>query len=341
MLLTEKSSASHYSPRKMARATRPVLHMDTGFQTNFPPTRTSSITNRGVWAAQVHVSDDPSKKESLTEVFSFYKQYFTELKAKYHSKLKEYSSKDLYAQSVDKVHKAMAQWEEFLADCWSQALGRTSQDAPSLPIQDDYSALVETLVKDAERMMANSKWKPVSEKDGISVWKMYLDSHPEPNGHKYPLVKAQGIIDGSPEEVLEMMVDSSRVKEYNKFSNGRDDLQILDPSTKVVWNRTWPPLCKQPHDFCSVLHARRLPGEGWLMVTKAAEHPGAPAGKGYKRSKILLGVSVMKPVPGQPKKTELTTYNHVYSAGIPVLIADKVSVKTAADFITNVNRAFA
>jgi len=304
------------------------------------------IANRGPWAAMVHIGDPPRKV--LDDFFSVYHNYFLELKAflkaNYLPKLKENPmivkgserSKLLYTQSKDKVQRVIVQWEEF----WAHSMGRTNQIGSSISLNSDCSGLVEALVKDAERMMANSKWKPVSGKGGVNVWKMYLSNHPEPNGHKYPLVKAQGIVDASPEEVLEMMVDSSRIKEYNKFSKGRDDLQVLDQNTKVVWNRTWPPLCKRPHDFCSVMHTRRLADNSFIMVTKATEHPRAPVSKAYQRSKILLGVSVMRPIPGDAHKTQLTTYNHVVSAGIPVLIADKVSVKTAADFIVNVNEAF-
>lgn len=36
-------------------------------------------------------------------------------------------------------------------------------------------------------------------------------------GYKYPCVKARGIIDGSAEEVMGMIVDSTRVSEYNRF----------------------------------------------------------------------------------------------------------------------------
>ena len=35
-------------------------------------------------------------------------------------------------------------------------------------------------------------------------------------GYKYPCVKARGIIDGSAEDVMGMIVDSTRVSEYNR-----------------------------------------------------------------------------------------------------------------------------
>lgn len=36
-------------------------------------------------------------------------------------------------------------------------------------------------------------------------------------GHKYPCVKARGIIEGSAAEVMGMIVDSTRVLEYNRW----------------------------------------------------------------------------------------------------------------------------
>mmetsp|Transcript_14151 Transcript_14151/g.18532 ORF Transcript_14151/g.18532 Transcript_14151/m.18532 type:complete len:377 (+) Transcript_14151:186-1316(+) len=356
------AEASHFSPWILTRAattvgsskriSNQIKSQEDQYLRNF--------SNRGAWAAVVHIQKpkEDTTKISLSsvilssrtkELLSQYQNYLKDLTLRYHNKVVDYSSSllhrsELYAKSVEyskdiidrsklKVQEVLEQWEGYWADWWGENV-----DAETGMPKQGLLADLASLYLEAEQMIQERGWRAVIEKNGIQVWKMYLPSSRE--GSEYPLVKATGVIDAPPEKVLEMMIDSQRVKEYNKFSKGRDDLEVINDNTKIVWNRTWPPLCTKPHDFCSLLHFKRLEDASLLMITKATEHPGAPVCPSFQRSKILLGISIMKPLQGNPQKTELTTYNHVVSKGIPIMIADKVSVKTAADFINNVNKAF-
>lgn len=52
----------------------------------------------------------------------------------------------------------------------------------------------------------------------LSLGADLLYSHDQDEyGYKYPCVKARGIIDGSAAEVMGMIVDSTRVLEYNRW----------------------------------------------------------------------------------------------------------------------------
>ncbi|CAM9484300.1 unnamed protein product [Scytosiphon promiscuus] len=138
-----------------------------------------------------------------------------------------------------------------------------------------------------------------------------------------------------------MIVDSTRVLEYNRYSRGRTDIEHLGPHTKIVWNKAQPPLSKKLHDFCTLMHMQPLDDEegSFMLITRATEHPKAPLLDGHVRSEILLGVTILRPAGGDPNRTEMTTVNHIVSNGVPVMIADRVSTKNAIDFIQNVEIA--
>lgn len=58
------------------------------------------------------------------------------------------------------------------------------------------------------------------------------------------------------DRVMDLILDNGRVREYNRYSHpdGRTDVEHLGPNTRIVRNRTLPPLCKKPHEFCTLLH---------------------------------------------------------------------------------------
>ena len=75
-------------------------------------------------------------------------------------------------------------------------------------------------------------------------------------GSNVPVVKSISIIEMSPKDMAELLLDSSRVKAYNKMSIGRKDVRIMQTGvdthghfghgeTKVVRNITKPPVAKK------------------------------------------------------------------------------------------------
>lgn len=136
-----------------------------------------------------------------------------------------------------------------------------------------------------------------------------------------------------------------------------------DGESKVVRNLTKPPMVSSPLEFVTCMHARRLRPEdmrvllspdngsdhetlsaaaegGYLVVSRAVtggEWSGGSEGDGdgekLVRNEILLGVNVLRAVPGEPDKTELTAVTHVYSPMIPLMLAKNAGVKGAVDFV--------
>jgi hypothetical protein len=53
------------------------------------------------------------------------------------------------------------------------------------------------------------------------------------HGHEQPAVRSQGIVNMSPEELVDLLMDSKRVSEYNKSSIGREDEVVLSDGTNL------------------------------------------------------------------------------------------------------------
>eukprot|EP00953_Heterococcus_sp_UTEX-ZZ885_P031521 16536-Heterococcus_DN1.PRE.2 len=260
-------------------------------------------------------------------------------------------------------------------------------------------------------------WSEVLQRDGVTVHKKYLDK--DAYGSAFACVKATAVVDASPATLMQLLLDSTRVLEYNRYSlaavfqriatntivptaaavnscnssiatkqvwlslllkfyahcvhfvlslspnsKGRTDIATLDANTKIVWNKTKPPLTSKLHDFCTLMHVSRTrdcsnssssssssSGDtsadsstdadsddcGYVITTARTEHPGAPRLQNSVRSEIVLGVTTI--TPHGSSSSRVTTVNHIVSAGVPAVIADRVSTRNAVDFIVNVSQA--
>ena len=59
-------------------------------------------------------------------------------------------------------------------------------------------------------------------------------------------------------------------------------------------------------------------------------------GREMTRSEILLGVNLLRSIPGQPNRTELTAVTHV-KAGAPGILAVKIGVRGAINFVRDIH----
>lgn len=166
-------------------------------------------------------------------------------------------------------------------------------------------------------------------------------------GSDLPAVRAAGFVaTRSPEQLLDLLVDSNRVREYNKLSLGRTDLLVLQAEnsddgpfggiTKVMKSISKPPLVRKPLQFTSILHSRSLEdGSGYEIVTRAVTTGTPPHDASMLTSEILLGVTLLKRIQNQPG-TFVITVNHIRSPMIPMMIAKRIGVQAAVNFIHDV-----
>lgn len=172
-----------------------------------------------------------------------------------------------------------------------------------------------------------------------SAWTYQLPQ--EQHGSAYLMIKTKAIVHGTPHEIFDMFENSSRSKEYNKYSVGRTDVDKvgIDGLTKVVWSRTKPPGTKKPHDFCTLIHGNKFLNGTHLIFSTAVDHRNVPPSPEYYRSEILLGATLMTPVGDD--KTELTTINHVKTCGVPAFLCNKVSPSASLSFLKELDSLFA
>ena len=170
-----------------------------------------------------------------------------------------------------------------------------------------------------------------------------------------PWILTRAIVPLSPRAFVELMMDSNRVKTYNAWSTGREDLWEAPPVekestkndnrtngwTKIVRNTSQPPL-GPPLVSTTLLHAQQLESPDantnhsnrWILVSRAVagSHFAAPA-SGGGTSEILLGVNLCEAVPGRPNYSRVTALTHVNSStNVPLMMAEKFAVKSAIQF---------
>eukprot|EP00980_Cylindrotheca_fusiformis_P015573 scaffold4447_cov120-Cylindrotheca_fusiformis.AAC.6 len=167
-------------------------------------------------------------------------------------------------------------------------------------------------------------------------------------GSELPIVRTKSILPMSAKDMADLLMDSNRVKIYNKMSLGRQDIQQWGENTKIVRNLTKPPMTKSSMVSVTMMHSRPLKEkeqallsgknlEGYLVVSRAV--PGMTDGNlaDLPRNDILLGVNLLQDVG--PDECLMTAFTHVYSPSIPKLLAQKLGVSSAINFVRDIRGA--
>ena len=201
-------------------------------------------------------------------------------------------------------------------------------------------------------------FSPPSDRD-VLLWRGRLDK-----GYKsdLPLIKTRAIMRASPREVVDLLMDSSRVSSYNKMTQGRRDLVCLQRGadttasesplgiageTMVFSSRTKPPLIRRSIEQLSVLHVRPCHhggGGGYMSVSRSlwendSGTQQADTTATTVRSEMLLGVNLFRPLEGGAA-CELTTLTHAHSSAVPDALAKKAGPAQAVNCVRDLQRVF-
>jgi hypothetical protein len=163
-------------------------------------------------------------------------------------------------------------------------------------------------------------------------------------GHDIPVYRSSGIIAMAPDELIYLLLDSSRIHEYNKVSEGRTDEIIYTNNlcaegvTKVVRSKSKPPIVSKSLEFTSLMHARKLKeadghGEGYILVTRGVTLGNEKTD--IYAPEILLNVSLIKKIDGLSKKCEMINMNYVSMPIIPSFLVKKLGYNGAVSFIND------
>ena len=164
-------------------------------------------------------------------------------------------------------------------------------------------------------------------------------------GSDLPAVRSAALINMPAHALMDLLVDSNRVKEYNAMSLGRTDLLVLQDAldggafggiTKVMRSETRPPMVRKTLSFTSILHVRRLHDDsGYKLVSRAVTSPVDSSLAGTLQSEILLSVNIIKKVQGNDNQCLMVAINHIRSPMVPMMIAKRIGLAAAVNFIND------
>jgi hypothetical protein len=214
-----------------------------------------------------------------------------------------------------------------------------------------------------KRRIAQADGTPVD--TTVRMWTGSFDH--DGYGHDIPAVKSSGIVAMSADKLMALLLDSDRVKEYNKNSTGRQDIQVFRNDlfeafqadcktdavmTKIMLSAAQPPLLRLVLEFLTLLHARKLRpedriGEGYICVCRSVDRTddeyrepkqtGGYFGPTVVRGEILLNVHLFTEIPGyEDSKCEMTNINHLKSCMVPTFIAQQLGLSAAVSMINDI-----
>lgn len=183
-------------------------------------------------------------------------------------------------------------------------------------------------------------------------------------GHDWPVVKTRGIVPTTPQELYDFLLDSSKVKLYNKMSQGRDDVSILQRGVDTKASESSygfagdarihrmlikPKMLPKTIEVLSLQHSKKLRNENddsFMTVSRSVweddsgVHVESPSGR--IRSEMLLGVQLLRPTvaPDGQMWCEMTTITHVFSPGVPEAMAKRFAPISATNTLRDVQTVF-
>ncbi|KAL7544819.1 hypothetical protein ACHAWF_008182 [Thalassiosira exigua] len=236
------------------------------------------------------------------------------------------------------------------------------------------STTAKVLSKRAKKVASGSevdgpmgRWPNAAHGAEVLVWtqKCLHEGH----GSEYPVVKARGLVPASARSMVELLLDSERVKQYNKMSLGRVDEHCfaagvdaasacsrtgIQGAAKIVRSKSQPPVVRKPVELRLLLHARRLAslggggGSQYITIGRSVwetEHGTAgTVDTSATRCEMLLSVNLIRDVEaattGGERWCEITTITHGVSPGIPISIGKRIGLAAAAKYIRDIRAVF-
>lgn len=179
-------------------------------------------------------------------------------------------------------------------------------------------------------------------------------------GGDLPAIRTSGTVNMSAEYLVDLLLDSSRVKEYNRLMVERTDVQVfaddlynekIESATnpfgacvaKFTRAISKPPLVNRLMIFNNLCYAKKLPdGSGYLVCNRAIYNSIQPEDEPTNviKSEVLLGVNLIRHLKDKegntvPDKCVMTNVNHMRSPKVPLMIAKKVGMNAAIGYLND------
>lgn len=244
----------------------------------------------------------------------------------------------------DESYSRKAQYRKFVSEAtlWlSKGSSRqiSGKSLSSYRIAAIIDESVQYLSKDAV-------WEWMGEESNVMVWKLKNSSLKlKKDDHDWPCVKSTTIINIDATTLMEYLLDSSKVKEYNKYSAGREDIEHISSKTKIVWNKLNIPRGIKPYDFCTLLHSYSNPLKNEIiLLSKCVNHASVPVHKSYSRSEKIIGINILRKLSDDKDsgncRTEMTCISHQRYANTPVFMIEKSMMRGKVNYLKRLREVF-
>ncbi|KAL7483117.1 hypothetical protein ACHAW6_008768 [Cyclotella cf. meneghiniana] len=171
----------------------------------------------------------------------------------------------------------------------------------------------------------------------------------ETNNEQVRMIKTRGIVDMSPLELKDLLIDCRRGHLINKNSLGKRDVCVFPcpvGTTTIVENTLKIPLVGGEICSLSLTHSRplRLDDDdkgGYVIVSKSVQSEWNTSAQQQQRQQQQLpyySVSVLRPVGEDAQTTDLVNVAQIAQVPVPKFLVNKIAFTSAVDFFSNLRR---
>jgi hypothetical protein len=246
----------------------------------------------------------------------------------------------------------------------------------SLPESVPYASFIQRLKTTCQHYLSvdslKEYWKSGGHKNNIYFWKLQKSIETDPELSRWPCFKSFASVDMPMEEFKNLLLDSSQVTLLNKYSAGRDDVEIVDGNTKIVWSKSKSSFNMKPFDFVTLMHVYHSPvlmsqsvppsyrfvspsavpaavpkdfryiNDAIFIVSSSLNHPGVPnPHPGYVRSESIFGLNILTPNLLNQSKTDFMSITQVKYSGVHPSMVSLMGFQGTFDYLKHIQEVIA
>ena len=206
--------------------------------------------------------------------------------------------------------------------------------------QKPFNRVLDILVERSLRLaIVNDSWKAEDNtkkllkryRSDTKEWNQMLEREVLKWTNSTTMLMTEGIVNMTPLELKELLLDCDRVQLFNKSSLGKNDeyifSNVIDGEAKIVKNVMKIPVVGSMLETLSLTHTRCMENGGFIIVSQSVSTSSSAS------SSPSSSISIMRSVDSD--KTDLITISQFASMPIPKFLLWKIGDKVAMDFFNN------
>lgn len=195
----------------------------------------------------------------------------------------------------------------------------------------DMLCLVGRVTSDAETPYKHVLWRLTRNDKQGTVWSTHAP------GSSSGIVRAVCKLPVPVETVLNILIDDSRLPDYDSAYEGQDFVEKVDSHTflrRVRYKGQWG---VQARDFILLTTWCRLEDGTYLIASRSAPNEVWPTDQNYVRGNVLVSGYHIAPLRGNPEETELTLVAHADLTGtLPRVMVEALLNTTPLELVAKV-----